>query len=265
MSRFKARMIRRYAPIELFCSLAARCSAKCSWVDFRFQEASSPIVKLGFEGVVLVLQAVVDYAHSDIARVLNKRKRYHPESTNTAKMADQISTLVCVSAASMYFDLPGLAHKTKKAISQLVQEKPAISLTLLEECRSQGPSVPTELTEFAAGLMRKKRIVSAVVASLGYSTMKEILQDDKMEMSEFDLFELLSLWMEEKPADRKSTATELAIQCIRVQNIDPVRLSTVVSSSGLIPEYQLAQAHKQQALQLIFPEKDPTRFPKIPL
>lgn len=163
----------------------------------------------------------------------------------------QIQKLLSLVAAANYFELPGLAQKVKRFLRKLIKELPARSLALLEACREAGPSMPEELTKFAwsqvlvnAMHMRNTNAMDG----LSQDTLEEILKDKKVEASEFELFSLLLSWAERSLQVRKPVAKQM-VHRIQLDRINPVNLSTVVKSSGLVTSDQLLEAYEKQALK----------------
>ncbi|CAB9512692.1 BACK [Seminavis robusta] len=185
-----------------------------------FTEATSREVNLGHPGAVV--KAIVEYVHTDTAGVLTVPRDNGDDS--------------------MEAKVPGLAT-------------PSLSLATLEASSKEGPSVQEETTELAMSHLRlvtNGGLDNSVVVQLTPSVLECILKCDKNGMEELALFNILRTWAESDctiggDLDRRTIASQLA-EHIRLECIDPRKLSTDVAACGLVSKDRLAEAYKLQAI-----------------
>ncbi|CAB9510610.1 expressed unknown protein [Seminavis robusta] len=229
--------------------LAARSDVFMGMLLGKFQESSSPVVELGFSGIVL--KAVVEFVLTDTAKVLNIKKQNTPNAGEDIT-AKQIECLVSLAEAASYFDLAGLQDLVLESFKMLLEENPCLSPSALHACRMTGDSVPEVFVEQAKTLVRKtpsKSLCANHVANLSTTVLEEMLMDSEMEMTEYELFQILSLWVDGDTGKRKEAAICLS-KHISFEKIDLDNLTTTVASSGLVSPEQLCEAYKIQALAL---------------
>ncbi|CAB9499785.1 expressed unknown protein [Seminavis robusta] len=156
-------------------------------------EVSSLGVELDFQGSVL--RAVVEYIYTDSAPMLNCKKRKSPD-TRTFDF-EHIQSLVSLAAAASHFQLSGLGKLVLKNFKQIWAEYPCWSFAVLQACRMAGPSVPWNLLVAAWTRVRvtpTETITKEHIHCLSPDVLEEILKDPKMQLTEYQLFQILNLW-----------------------------------------------------------------------
>ncbi|KAL3909546.1 MAG: hypothetical protein SGARI_002551, partial [Bacillariaceae sp.] len=116
-----------------------------------FSEAERDVIELEYEGKVL--QAVVEYIHTDSAHILNLKKRKEQEDETRD---GSISTLVSLSAAAGFYNLPGLCNKVYDILKSTTEEEPALAFQLLAASRAEGPNVDSDLADLALTMVRQR-------------------------------------------------------------------------------------------------------------
>ncbi|CAB9515243.1 expressed unknown protein [Seminavis robusta] len=216
-----------------------------------FREASLDCVEVAFPGDVV--KTVVEYVHTNSAEILRKWKFFSFED-DAPYNSLEIRVLVSLADAAAYYDLPGLAEAVLDAMTFISKLWPCLSLLALEACVKTGPSVP-ELTDkvltgvrsYSNGDLEAKHL-----ASLSSDVMVLLLKDTEMQVTEYQLFQLLSLWTEagylsvDEKASRCQEASHLS-KHIDLGKIAFQHLSTTVTDSGLVTKDQLFEAYKTQA------------------
>ncbi|CAB9519927.1 expressed unknown protein [Seminavis robusta] len=188
--------------------LSARSEVFKGMLLGKFQEASLPVVELSFTGSVL--QAVVEFVLTDDAQILNskKRKTTDGEEEEEHVSIQQIESLVSLAEAASYFNIAGLGELVMDYCTTVRKKWPCLSFAFLQVCRTAGNSVPDVVLDKAKKWVRKtpaKSVSTNHVGFLSKTVMEEILMDSEMEMSECDLFIILSLWVEADPSQRKDS------------------------------------------------------------
>ncbi|CAB9524824.1 expressed unknown protein [Seminavis robusta] len=219
-----------------------------------FSEATNLEVDVGFPGSIM--RDIVEYSHTDTCASLS----WNNSNNNTNKQSpleewhaekEHVETLVGLSGAAMYYNLPSLAKKIETNLTQHLRRTPSLSLAVLAACRKGGPSIPVELVECAMASVRRNKSAlfdEKAVACVNDSLVKEILKDKDLKIDEYDLFMFLTQWMERSPKDRESVAKDLSIN-IRLEKINPEDLHSSVSSSGLFAPDEIHEAYRKQALE----------------
>eukprot|EP00523_Entomoneis_sp_CCMP467_P010766 CAMPEP_0168723988 /NCGR_PEP_ID=MMETSP0724-20121128/3403_1 /TAXON_ID=265536 /ORGANISM="Amphiprora sp., Strain CCMP467" /LENGTH=474 /DNA_ID=CAMNT_0008770721 /DNA_START=36 /DNA_END=1460 /DNA_ORIENTATION=- len=260
--------------------LAAKSKVLRKMLYGNFVEASHRTIQIGYEGVILT--ALVEYIYTDTASLLKRTThknsnnnnndtlpapQQQPEPTEAYHAATRrVQNLVKLNAAGTYFNLPRLCEKVRKELSAWLKTNPELSFALLEAGKEQGPSVPNEIS-FDLALYHIRNNTQGVIkdpnmiVQLSSPVLEMILTDQKHTMNEMDLFQLLQWWaqgIDGGDLDRIDTARTLS-QHIRLELIDPVNLSTVVTESGLVSESRLCEAYKVLALaahaNMVLPKK----------
>jgi BTB/POZ domain len=229
--------------------LAARSQVFRPMFFGQFHEANSPAVQLGFHSSVL--KAVVEYILTDSAGILNCKKR--DTSDKPALDFQQIQLIVSLAEAACYFNLPGLGELVSKAIHRLLDDCPAFSFPFVQACKTIGPQVPEQLFSMAIDHLRTlpfEKITANEVSCLSEEVLADILKDSEMEMTEYELFQLLDLWVTGGGPQALVRHTKAKRLCkhISLGKIHPGHLSTTVTSSGLVESEQLFEAYKYQAV-----------------
>jgi BTB/POZ domain/BTB And C-terminal Kelch len=218
-----------------------------------FQEASSREITIGgLKGSVL--QEVVDYIHTDTStsfHTTKKRKANKDKSKKKEHHPDRVQSLVALSEAARYLNLPGLSAKVHQRLSILLREAPGLALVLFEICRSQGPAISESLAILSYDRIRdnERALKDAQAAALlSLRVVKELLNDADLGQNEYDLFCLLFNWVKADPHHRTAVAKDLT-KSLRIKGINPVQLSTEVAPSGLVTMDRINDAYKHQALE----------------
>ncbi|CAB9525945.1 expressed unknown protein [Seminavis robusta] len=227
--------------------LAARSKVFRGMLLGKFQEASSPVVELGFKGIVL--KSVVEYILTDSVQSLNCKKRKSQDGSSFD--FQMIQSLVAVAEAASYFQLPGLGRSTMKACRQILVFSPCSSFAVLQACKMAGPVIPASMAEQA---MKKicsvpaQSISKEHVRCLSADVLEEILQNPKTEMTEYHLFQILQVWAEGNGDDNNNNQTKAKAlsKHICLQKINPETLSTTIAASGLVTSEQLLEAYKSR-------------------
>ncbi|CAB9530724.1 BTB POZ domain containing [Seminavis robusta] len=206
--------------------LAARSDVFMGMLLGKFQESSSAVIELGFPGNVL--KGVVEFVLTNTAQVLHVK-------TDAEDISPQkIRSLVSLAEAASYFDLAGLGEMVFESFEKHNKADPCASFAILQACRISGNSIPKMLVEKAKEWVQTtqtKSVSANHVAGLSTNVMEEILLDPDMLMTEFELFQILSLWVESNPSQRKEAAAGLS-KCISFEKISIENLTTTVASSG---------------------------------
>ncbi|CAB9510865.1 unknown protein [Seminavis robusta] len=210
----------------------------------KFQESSSAVIQLGFPGNVL--KGVVEFVLTNTAQVLHVK-------TDAEDISPQkIQSLVSLAEAASYFDLAGLGEMVFESFEKHNKADPCSSFAALQACRMAGNSVPEAFVEKSKAWVQttpSKLFSVSHVAFLSTAVLEEILMDSHMDLSEFELFQILSLWVDADPSQRREQGVVLA-KHISFEKIDIENLTTAVASSGLAPSERLLEAYKNQALAL---------------
>ncbi|CAB9531273.1 expressed unknown protein [Seminavis robusta] len=216
----------------------------------KFQEASSPVVELGFKGGTL--KAVVEYMLTDSADMLSCKKSENPDVDQISVDFPLIPSLVSLAEAASYFQLPNLAKLVLKKFEQMCEVAPGLSFAILQACKVAGPSIPVGIADKIMARVRTtpfELITKEHVDCLSADILKEILTDKQMEKTEYQLFQILDLWAQGKKSECSIIANELS-RHISFEKINPEALATTVTKSGLVSSEQLLEAFKQQALEM---------------
>ncbi|CAB9508776.1 expressed unknown protein [Seminavis robusta] len=228
--------------------LSARSQVFRGMLLGKFQEASSPVVDIGFQGGIL--RAIVEYILTDSAQMLDCKKRKSREGNSFD--FPFVQSLVSLAEAASYFELFDLAKLAVKKFDVVWTESPCSSFAVLQACKTAGPSIPESLVEKAMEIVRSspaESITKEHVHCLSSEVLEEILSDKKMEVTEYQLFQILNLWSQDSGDERKLAAAELS-KHVCLAEIDPETLSTAVTASGLVTSEQLLETYKQQALEM---------------
>ncbi|CAB9499143.1 Kelch-like protein diablo [Seminavis robusta] len=247
--------------VEVFANrflLSARSPVFRAMFLGKFREASSPVVEIDFRGCVL--QAVVEYIYTDRAGMTSCKKRKNEDGQ--VFDSQRIQSLVSLAAAASFFELSGLGESVLKKFEHIWGMYPLSSFEIFQACRMAGPSIPTAMLGKARTRVRRTPadcITKDRIHCLSPDVLEEILKDPEMQMSECQLFRILSLWAQGtlQGEDRKGIAKDLS-KHIRFEKMDPQILSTTITASGLVASEQLLEAYKHQALEARTKSKPPT-------
>eukprot|EP00797_Seminavis_robusta_P028720 Sro564_g167280.1 n/a (585) ;mRNA; r:10052-11806 len=110
----------------------------------------------------------------------------------------QIQTLVSLTRAAQYFQLPNLGSQALDTIAHYLERSPPSVFSVLESCRQEEPhgKVPKELQGIAQVSLRNfvGPIEPDTVEFLTPPVLEEILQTPKLRMDEYQLFKILKRW-----------------------------------------------------------------------
>lgn len=182
--------------------------------------------------------------------------------TQAVYTQDQIETLVSLTRAAAFFQLPSLHIQSRDALKEFLQRSPASAFCVLEACRQEPDGVPKDVVGVALSAVRNfvGSIKSNYVEFLSPTVMQEILQDKKLRMDEYQLFQIVQRWAssklpipgdqhkENKHTSRQQAAIDLFVPLLRLEYIDPPLLTKNVSSSDLITQEDLLRAFQTQAM-----------------
>lgn len=232
------------------CILAARSTVFHKMLLGEFEEASAKVVKVGYSGQVL--QAIVEYILTDAATLLRDVPKKEATEITLEDNAN-IQAMVSLTGAAAYFDLPLLCEMGFNTVAQSLHNTPVLSLAALEAFRKEGPSVPRMEDLIMAHLSSPniRAITKDAVANVSPSVLEEVLQHKELQVDEFQLFEMLRLWVEAQDtdtseADAHAVASGL-MKHVRLEYIDTKTLSASVSDSRLVSQDQLLNAYKKKA------------------
>ena len=225
-----------------------------------FAETSRPVLKLAYKGVVV--EALVEYIHKDECEILEKIKQEKADDATSEDTLTHPRTLVSLTAAAVYYNFPGLCEQVYEWLRHHFEVCPVLAFAILDACEREGPSAPSRLSALAlSGVRSNARYLqeedATIIATLSPSTMEAILKDYGVQTAESQLFKILEMWVDGGDAsfnrtpssqERKKTIASELVKNIRLEWIDPMRLSTSVAASGFVPLEQLAEAYKSQAL-----------------
>ena len=231
-----------------------------------FAESNSEVIKLKYSGSVIA--ALVEYIHTDSASIFGEK--CNVLSARSGVCIDTalpcITTLVSLAAAAAYYNLPGLCAKIADFLLEGFRQKISLACLVLSCCDQEGPSVPGKIKEAAfshlrSNLMLLEKPDIPAIQLLSYNSVQEILEDWKIRDDEIYLFKLLQMWCGEDTGhpgektegtstgneDRLEIARNLA-EHIHLEFMSPSELSTIVTSSSLVPPARLALAYKEYSL-----------------
>jgi len=224
-----------------------------------FKESCEDVVEIGFNG--FVLKAVVEYIHTREASVLEDAPgRRCDESVpsdqnpnpNIAESHDieMIQNMVSLAKAASYFDLPGLEQQVEDSLVGSFKEDPFLAYIALQACNDL--TVSEEFKKFVWRHVRRcpfAKILGEHVQELSQGVVEEVLSDNQVKMTEYELFKLLELWSQGRESDpNKPHPHSFMSKLIRFNKIDPEVLEKHVSSSKLVTQEQLMEAYKKQAI-----------------
>jgi BTB/POZ domain len=261
--------------------LAARSTIFKAMFFGKFKEAKSPAIKLCFPSDVL--RAVVEYIVTDSAEILNMRdsaeigsekkrkKRKSTKGTDETKPPysfKNIELLVSLAEAASYFNLPELGKRVVALLEHLLLHWPCLSFAILQACRMAGPTIDSKLTDSAVRHVRAlpfEKISTDQISCLSAEVLETVLKDEKMEITEYERFQILQQWTEAVGGfpsiqnERHARAASLS-QHIMFERIDPIHLSTTVATSELVTSEKLSEVYKNQALAFASQAKSQAMF-----
>jgi len=208
-------------------------------------------VAIGYPGKVI--RAIVDYCYTDHSEL------FQQNSTSES----YVRTMVELSGAADYFELPLLSEKAITETRSIMRERPSVACVILDQTCG-GNKGMSELANDALQCIRRNPSAALLpqnglgVLSLTGPPLALIMADDEMNCDEITLFLALRRWAEGEGDDRQKTACEIA-KCLRLANISPTDLCSVVEVSGLVSKDQLFQTFKNQAM---YAERETDKFSK---
>ncbi|CAB9500327.1 expressed unknown protein [Seminavis robusta] len=218
-----------------------------------FQEATNDVVSIGFSGTVL--KSIVEYIHTDTATILatNITK---PSLEVTPGAMEEFQTLLSLTEASVYVGLPGLCKKAQKSLAIYMHANPSMAFAILAASKLQGPVISEEMIKYAwkkfawmTGSLNK-----IVLGHIPATALGAIFQDAHSKIDSPKSFNLCHLWSQSEPSlpgetkdDRINAAKTLVHDYVELEFMDPDDLETLVVSSGLVSDNQLASALLKQA------------------
>mmetsp|Transcript_51397 Transcript_51397/g.61901 ORF Transcript_51397/g.61901 Transcript_51397/m.61901 type:complete len:362 (-) Transcript_51397:89-1174(-) len=238
-----------------------------------FRETSSREVRLDYTGAVL--RVVVEFCFTD-----DGNASHH---FGGPKAESFVRSLVRVSAAAHYFDIPHLEANVYQKLTDMIVELPSLACVVYDESINIGNPVEA-LSRMAEKKIRARPRKSLLpvkdnvggvrsldesllekivfdkqsrVRSLGESFLETIVLDKQSRISEFEKFQCLQQWAErgskgfkaESESSEKisTTITNLAKQ-LDLSRIPVSKLTSVVEQSHLVTRDDLYQAYRSRAL-----------------
>lgn len=242
--------------------LAARSVVFRKMLYGNFAEADQETIRVGYTGDVI--QAVVEHICT------NESKKLSEIAKDATPVVLSSETLVSIASAALFFFLPALYGKSSNLSVKLMEEYRGFACHVLELCRAMGLTFD-DSNDFSHLALKKARenpsvlLDETVLPHISHDTLAEILQGDQINANELTLFNIIKKWCEcggdtgENGNDggsgdelshphktRQHQASNLT-SYIRLENIDPSELASVVVPSGLVSQEQLSEAYKAQA------------------
>jgi hypothetical protein len=264
------------------CILASRSSVFLGMLYGPFKESSTTVVEVGYEGKVI--EAIVNYIYTDKVPESPVHMSFGDEddASEIARNLELMRFLVALIDASEFFALSALRRMIETSVKDLMCRYDRFATLFMAVC-APDCDVSKVLRDTALGMVKKyPRLLiqgnKSVVAMIHPRYLEDILKQERLPMTEHSCFQLLQAWATaevESPDDadstsitdltkattndwqnnRKRVASEMTSH-IDLAEIDPTKLSTMVTSSGLVTTDQLFEAYKRQAL------KAPLRYRK---
>ena len=230
--------------------LASRSSVFKKSLTGNFKEASSDVVDVGFNGVVV--NNLIRFIATDGCHLLSAR-------------FPKIESLVELYQAGKYYDIGCLTAAVLSELEEILDGPDEMAIDILNFCdpteddfsdlRKQAFSTiknnPTLLLESAEMPTLEPRMLEELVA--GASGFQEI-----------SLFRLIQKWCDAPDAESKESRKRKAMNLIQHVNLDLISasdLSEMVSTSGLVPEKQVHDAILRIAIRA--EEKFPFMFKRM--
>ncbi|CAB9506608.1 expressed unknown protein [Seminavis robusta] len=200
-----------------------------------------------------VVKAVLEYVHlgdSDLLKVELDGKGSAWDNAS-ANLHLEIQRVVQLSAAALYYDLPGLGRRAHSCVLRQLRQTPSLSFSILEACQAEGPDALDGMKSMALSAIESMDGIAsldpALVGLLSFETLQQIVAHKGTGIDDAMRFEIIRLWSV-SGEERNSSASKLVEQHVRLEMLDPEMLSTSVESSGLATSSQLAKAFKSLAL-----------------
>jgi hypothetical protein len=257
------------------CILASRSSVFLGLLYGSFMEASNSVVDVGYEGKVI--QAIVNYIYTDQVPACPTKSNFGDEddASENAGNLEFMRFLVALIDASEYFALSELRRMTESSVDEMMLKNDKLAIHCMAVC-APDCDLTKVLRDTALGLVKRTPNIlihgaKSVVALMYPSYLEEILEQERLPMTEYTCFQILQAWAtaEEEDPDgdskvsimastevtnnywqnnRKRVALEMSSH-VHVENICPTDLSIVVASSGLVSAERLGAAYKTQDLR----------------
>ncbi|CAB9497351.1 expressed unknown protein [Seminavis robusta] len=220
-----------------------------------FKESTDAVVSIGlFSGKVL--QAIVEYIHTDTATILAK----HAEgaigenaSETAADHMNEFRTLASLTEAAMFVGLPGLCRKTQNCIGTFLSLMPSMAFAVLAASKQEGPVISWELTNHAWRIFSRTTgfLDEVVLQHISDTVLLALIPDAKAKIDMTQLFNLIHSWSQGEPSlpdeDRQNYAKAMVQDHVELDLMDPDDLSALVETSGLVTKDQLYDVFKKQA------------------
>jgi BTB/POZ domain len=237
--------------------LALRSNVFAAMLTGQFRETNDRTIDVNYPGKVV--KALVQFIYTDNATIFAELAEiYTPDGRERTWKTDreEFQTLISLTDAAAYYDLRKLCLVANDCLSRYLNKYPMIlSIELLEKRVEFGPAISGEVMELAQAIIRHNFFElfceGDVLGKYCLSLLTIILRDNKIFQSEFHRFETVNVWAKNSLGDRqqsKSIAQSLVKDCIRLERINPYRLSNNVAPSGLVTMEAVLEAYKQQAL-----------------
>ena len=172
-----------------------------------------------------------------------------------------METFNTIMKASIAFGIPQLVEIADTFVASAIEKDSTqavaffINHDLHQETFSSLPR-PVSSINLALECIRsdpKILVGSNVVHLLNPARIESILMDQEMKTDEFTLFCILSKWSEykeernEETQEQRFKVAKSMSKLISLECIDPVKLSTIVRSTGLVTDNELCDAFGKQA------------------
>ena len=172
-----------------------------------------------------------------------------------------METFNTIMKASIAFGIPQLVEIADTFVASAIEKDSTqavaffINHDLHQETFSSLPR-PVSSINLALECIRsdpKILVGSDVVHLLNPARIESILMDQEMKTDEFTLFCILSKWSEykeernEETQEQRFKVAKSMSKLISLECIDPVKLSTIVRSTGLVTDNELCDAFGKQA------------------
>ncbi|CAB9501793.1 expressed unknown protein [Seminavis robusta] len=214
-----------------------------------YKEAQSNTVEIGFPGAIL--ETTVEYLHT------NKVAKLDTPKIDPLELAvSQFQTVLSLTDAAAYFDLPGLHQLTLKSIQRYLDSRPQLAFVILQASQEKSNSAEIEKMAIAKIQANIKECLNTTVIMfkvVDSSVVKKILHDNGImsSLTAAQVFQLIQAWSDNRASsEATSAAKELIAKHVRLADIPPSQLSMIVESSGLVTKEQITATYKMQAIKM---------------
>ncbi|CAB9511302.1 unknown protein [Seminavis robusta] len=218
-----------------------------------FQESANDVVPIGFSSTVL--KSIVEYIHTDTATILvSDLAEPSPEITSGAM--EEFQTLLSLTEASVYVQLPGLCRKAQKCLAVYMNANPSMAFAVLAASKLDGPVISEEMIKSAWKKITwmTGSLDGIVLGHISATALGAIFQDAHFKIDSTKSFKLCRLWSQSEPSlsgetkdDRINAAKALVQDYVELEFMDPDDLENLIVSSGLVNDNQLTSALLKQA------------------